>query len=79
MIPPQCGMLTIGARPITLPLRITAAIFASVLNSWRKSCPESGGIVLSGDCGFGTPPSPFGPWQLTQPYHPQDRKRVKES
>ena len=43
-------------------------IFASVLNSLRKSAPESGGIVLSGDCGFGTPPRPFGPWQLMQPY-----------
>ena len=42
-------------------------IFASVLNSLRKSAPESGGIVLSGDCGLGTPPSPFGPWQLMQP------------
>ena len=37
MIPPQCGMLTIGALPITLPLRITSAIFSSVLNSLRKS------------------------------------------
>ena len=61
MIPPQCGMLTIGARPITLPERITAVIFASVLNSFQKSGPESGGIVLSGDCGLGTPPSPLGP------------------
>jgi hypothetical protein len=24
-------------------------------------------VALSGECGFGTPPSPFGPWQLTQP------------
>ena len=32
MIPPQCGMLTIDAFPITLPERITAMIFASVLN-----------------------------------------------
>jgi hypothetical protein len=39
MIPPQCGMLTIGAFPITLPERITAMIFASVLNSLRKSWP----------------------------------------
>ena len=30
--------------------------------------PESGGIVLSGAAGFGTPPRPFGPWQLMQPY-----------
>jgi hypothetical protein len=67
MIPPQCGMLAIGALPITLPERITSVIFASVLNCLRKSCPESGGIVLSGDCGFGTPPSAFGPWQLIQP------------
>ena len=37
MIPPQCGMLTIGALPITLPERITSMIFASVLNSLRKS------------------------------------------
>ena len=62
------GMLTIGARPITLPLRITSMIFLSVLNSLRKVSPDSGGIVLSGDCGFGTPPRPFGPWQLMQPY-----------
>ena len=48
MIPPQCGMLTIGARPITLPERITSMIFWSVLNWFRKSTPESGGIVLSG-------------------------------
>jgi hypothetical protein len=68
MIPPQCGMLTIGARPRTLPERITAMILASVSNSLRKTTPESGGIVLSGDCGFGTPPSAFGPWQLMQPY-----------
>ena len=60
-IPPQCGMLTIGALPITLPLRITAAIFASVLNWCRKPWPERTGIVLSGESGFGTPPSPFGP------------------
>jgi hypothetical protein len=26
-IPPQCGMLTIGARPITLPVRIISSIF----------------------------------------------------
>jgi len=61
MIPPQCGMLTIGARPMTLPERMTAMILASVSNSCRKSAPESGGIVLSGDCGLGTPPRPFGP------------------
>jgi hypothetical protein len=42
-------------------------IFRSVLNSLKKSAPESAGIALSGDCGLGTPPSPFGPWQLTQP------------
>src|SRR5438309_1711342 len=71
MIPPQCGMLTIGARPITLPERITAMIFASVLNWWRKSAPESGGIVLSGESGFATPPSPFGPW------HSEHAKVVK--
>jgi hypothetical protein len=63
MIPPQCGMLTIGACPSTLPVRMISMIFASVLNSSRKSAPESGGIVVSGDSGFGTPPSPFGPWQ----------------
>jgi len=56
-------MLTIGACPSTLPVRMISMIFASVLNSSRKSAPESGGIVVSGDCGFGTPPSPFGPWQ----------------
>ena len=67
MMPPQCGIETIGARPRTLPLRITSVIFWSVLNSWKKSAPDSAGIDLSGDCGFGTPPSPFGPWQLTQP------------
>ena len=67
MMPPQCGMLAIGALPITLPERMNSRIFASVLNSLRKSWPESGGIALSGDCGFGTPPSPFGPWQLMQP------------
>ena len=32
MIPPQCGMLTIGAFPITLPDLITSMILASVLN-----------------------------------------------
>jgi hypothetical protein len=37
------------ARPITLPLRMKSMIFASVLNSCRKSAPDSGGIVLSGD------------------------------
>jgi len=67
-MPPQCGMLTIGAFPITLPDRITSLIFASVLNCLKKSAPDSGGIVLSGDCGLGTPPSPFGPWQLMHPY-----------
>ena len=46
MIPPQCGMLTIGCRPSTLPLRMKSMIFASVLNSLKKSAPESGGIVL---------------------------------
>src|SRR5439155_6309618 len=61
MMPPQCGMLAIGGLPMTLPERITATILASVLNSLRKSWPESDGIVLSGDCGFGTPPSPLGP------------------
>jgi hypothetical protein len=67
MIPPQWGMLTIGARPSTLPVRTISVIFVSVLNSLRKSGPESDGIALSGDCGFGTPPRPFGPWQLMQP------------
>src|SRR6266508_663827 len=57
MIPPQCGMLVIGGFPITLPDRITAMIFASVLNSLRKSYPDIGGIDLSGEPGFGTPPS----------------------
>ena len=60
-------MLTIGAWPITLPLRITSAIALSVGKSWRKPWPESGGIDLSGESGFGTPPRPFGPWQLMQP------------
>jgi len=60
-MPPQCGMLTIGARPITLPDRITSAILAGVSNSVRKSDPDSGGIVPSGYCGLGTPPRPFGP------------------
>jgi hypothetical protein len=64
MIPPQWGIETIGARPITLPLRITSMIFLSVLNSAKKSAPERGGMALSGDWGLGTPPSPFGPWQL---------------
>jgi len=67
MIPPQCGIETIGARPMTLPLLITAMIFSSVLNSLKKSAPESAGIALSGDWGLGTPPSPFGPWQLMHP------------
>ncbi len=67
MIPPQCGMLTIGALPITLPLRMMPAIAASVGKSWRKPPPESGGIDLSGESGFGTPPRPLGPWQLMQP------------
>jgi len=67
MIPPQCCIETIGARPITLPLRMKSMIFASVLNCLRNSTPERTGIVLSGDCGFGTPPRPFGPWQLMQP------------
>ena len=67
MIPPQCGMLAIGCLPITLPDRITSRIFLSVLNSFRKSCPESGGIDLSGESGLGTPPSAFGPWQLMHP------------
>ena len=52
MIPPQCGMLTIGARPITLPDRMTAMIFASVLNCVAEvdagerrgsSCPATAG------------------------------------
>ena len=60
-------MLTIGARPSTLPVRIMSMIFWSVPKSVWKPAPESGGIVLSGDCGFGTPPRPFGPWQLMQP------------
>src|SRR6516162_8969750 len=68
MMPPQCGMLTIGARPMTLPDTITFLMLWSVLNCLKKAAPDSGGIVLSGDSGFGTPPSPFGPWQLTQPY-----------
>jgi hypothetical protein len=67
MIPPQCGMLVIGALPMTLPERIISLIFASVLNSSRKSCPESGGIALSSERGLGTPPRPLGPWQLMQP------------
>ena len=46
---------------MTLPLRITSSIFLSVLNSRKKSAPESGGIVSSGDCGFATPPRPLGP------------------
>jgi hypothetical protein len=44
-------MLTIGARPITLPERITAMIFASVLNCLRKATPDSGGIDLSVEAG----------------------------
>ena len=62
------GMLAIGGFPITLPERIISVIFASVLNSSRKSCPESGGIVLSSESGFGTPPRPLGPWQLMHPF-----------
>src|ERR1700694_4433544 len=67
MIPPQWGMLTTGARPITLPLRIIEMIFASVLNCFRKAAPASDGTTLSGAAGFGTPPRPFWPWQLMQP------------
>jgi hypothetical protein len=67
MIPPQWGMLVIGGLPITLPERIISRIFSSVLNSWRNSCPERGGIVLSSESGLGTPPRPLGPWQLMQP------------
>ena len=37
MMPPQWGMLTIGAFPMTLPLRITSMIFLSVLNCFRKA------------------------------------------
>ena len=58
-IVPQCGMLTIGARPITLPDLITAAIFRGASNSPRKSLPDNGGTVVSGDCGLGTPPKPL--------------------
>ena len=54
-------MLTIGARPITLPLRMTSAIALSVGKSCRKPWPESGGIDRVRESGFGTPPSPFGP------------------
>jgi hypothetical protein len=61
-LPPQCGMLTIGGRPITLPLRITRMILAAVFNSLRKSVPDSGGITRSGAAGLATPPRPFGPW-----------------
>ena len=61
------AMLVIGDLPMTLPERIISVIFSSVLNSWRKSCPERGGIVLSSESGFGTPPRPLGPWQLMQP------------
>ena len=67
MIPPQCGMLAIGGLPMTLPgpdhlcdLRVGVELLAEVL-------PESGGIVLSSESGFGTPPRPLGPWQLMQP------------
>ncbi len=60
-MPPQCGMLVIGGLPITLPERIIEVIFASVLNSARKSCPDKGRIDLSGDPGLGTPPNPLGP------------------
>jgi hypothetical protein len=35
MMLPQCGMLTIGALPSTLPLRMNMMIFASVSNSFR--------------------------------------------
>jgi hypothetical protein len=52
------------------PVRMISLIFASVLNSLKKSAPDRGGIVSSGDCGFGTPPRPFGPWQLMHPYLP---------
>jgi hypothetical protein len=38
----------------------------SVLNSLKKSAPNAG-IVLSGDCGSGTLPRPFAPWQLMHP------------
>jgi hypothetical protein len=40
MIPPQWGMLTIGARPITLPVRIISVIFLSVPKSWETSARE---------------------------------------
>ena len=60
-------MLTIGALPITLPLRMTSAIALSVGKSWRNPWPESGGMTVSAESGFATPPSPFGPWQLIQP------------
>ena len=52
---------------MTLPLRMMSAIASSVGNSVRKPGPDSGGITLSGDSGFATPPRPFGPWQLMQP------------
>lgn len=46
-MPPQCGMLTIGAWPMTLLERITALILAAVLNSPRNPAPERrDGFVL---------------------------------
>ena len=57
MMPPQWGMLTIGARPSTLPVRTISVIFVSVLNSLRKSGPESDGIA---------PPIPRSPWHWPQ-------------
>jgi hypothetical protein len=48
MIPPQCGIDTIGARPMTLQLLITSMILWSVLNSlsyWRTGCRVLGKVL----------------------------------
>ena len=41
-------------------LRVGVELLAEVVSRERRD-------RLVGDCGFGTPPSPFGPWQLMQP------------
>jgi photosystem II stability/assembly factor-like uncharacterized protein len=46
-------------RVVGTPTPLTLERILSVV---RRS-----GIVLSGDCGFGTPPRAFGPWQLMHP------------
>ena len=60
MIPPQCGIETIGARPRTLPLLDHVDDLLVDVELFEEVGGEESGDTLPGDSGFGTPPARWG-------------------